>query len=456
MTKTIAILLMTLVVPTLLADERPVEVLTRSIKIIDEQGQPVAGAVADAWLINEEYFWPSSILPRELAKSDKDGVAQLRYPKNASRGLGDLIVESLKITVSHPDFLSSDVVVPVAGEQGKPFEIKLAHGVSLKLSAVDEQGKPVSEPFAVMATRMPESQRWQRNAPHQVQTRSIKSGNHQLMLVQPGKDGRDKFSSILNYHFNKAKEPEVVMEDIELLPGIAVRGKLSAEVPRPVKNGHVIAVHLPLPAGDSWDDNLPSLIYYSSTELREDGTFEFLSMPQTGSVQLITVCDGWVGLQDKARPFVVGETFDVDEADLDVELKMERTFDAKIRIVSEAGEPVEGVTVACSPNQLFQKGGATWLGERFDSMPTLKNQLTEQFDSLRQDSDNPFQAASDRQGRLVIRNLPRNRLSSRYSVWAPPTAPVRIETLEESVTGKLPMKDQNEVEFEIRVKVLKK
>ena len=437
------------------AADKPPEILTRSIKVVDPQGQPVAGAFANAWLINEKFFWPTQIVPNKEVKTGQDGIAQLQYPKDASLSTKDLPVESIKLTVSHADFLSVDVVVPVATAQDKPFEIQLKPGVSVTISAVDEGGRPLTEPFAVMTTAMNTAPRWHRPAPDIAQGSSMSNGNHQLMLVQPNKDGQDRFSSVMTYRFNLAKEPKVVMEEIELLPGISVKGKLQAEVPRPVKNGHVIAVCIPLPAGDSWDEKVPSLLYYHSANLREDGTFEFTSLPTTGTIQLISLCDGWVGLQDKSTPFIVGETFEVDDKPLDVELKMERTFDAKIRVVDQSMQPIEGITVACSPNQMFKKGGSTWLGERFDSLPQLRSQLGDEPWTAPNNMQNAFQAESDKQGRLVIRNLPRNRYSARFVAWASPKAGVKIEALSDGVAGKLPDKDQNEVEFDITVKVLK-
>ena len=437
------------------AADKPPEILTRSIKVVDQQGRPVVGAFANAWLINEQYFWPTKIVPNKEVKTGQDGIAQLQYPKDASLGIKELPVESIKLTVSHADFLSQDVVVPVSKAQDKPFEIQLKPGVSVTISAVDEDGRPLTEPFAVMTTAMKTAPRWHRSAPDKAHGSSMSNGNHQIMLVQPHKDGQDRFSSVMTYQFNLAKEPKVVMEEIELLPGISVKGKLQAEVPRPVKNGHVIAVCIPLPAGDSWDEKVPSLIYYHSANLREDGTFEFTSLPTTGTIQLICVCDGWVGLQDKSTPFIVGETFDVDEKPLDVELKMDRTFDAKIRVVDQAMQPVEGITVACSPNQMFKKGGSTWLGERFDSLPQLRNQLVDEPWTAPNDMENSFQAISDKQGQLVIRNLPRNRYSARFVAWASPSAGVKIEALPDGAAGKLPDKDQNEVEIDIEVKVLK-
>ena len=136
----------------------------------------------------------------------------------------------------------------------------------------------------------------------------------------------------------------------------------------------MIAAQAPLPAGDSWDEQLPSLIYMDWTNVNEDGTFVFASMPQTGTLQLLAICDDWVGVQGKA-PFVTGENFEVEDQPLDVELKMEPTFTAKIKIVDKTRTPIAGVSCQCSPNQLWLKGGSTILGSRHRSSEIATAQL---------------------------------------------------------------------------------
>ena len=131
-------------------------------------------------------------------------------------------------------------------------------------------------------------------------------------------------------------------------------------------------------------------------------------------VQLIALTDGWVGLQEGSR--IVGETFDVTNDTLNVDLAMMRTFDANIRVVDKEGKPMGGVTVACSPNQLCLKGGSSHLGQKRDSIPGLIDQIRNEIDSNIMEPPS-FEGVSDRDGRLTIRNLPRNTMSSRFEIW---------------------------------------
>lgn len=294
-------------------------VLTRTIRVVDPDGKPVANAFMIPWSINEVYFWPDRYMKRTSYKTDANGLAEVKYPQFADYGSIKLLVESIKVSVYHPDFRQEETVVPVgkgtgakdAGQESEPFEIRVKPGLMLKVSAVDESGKPLTEPFSVAVTGSSLHSRWNRPTPDKAQARSIKPGNHQIMLFQGRTDGRHRFSEVLSYHFDAEKEPEVTIEDIELQPGISLSGRLEDKVPRPVKNGFVLAAHTPLPLGNTYEDQLPSLIYYSSADIREDGTFQFPSMPPTGTVQLIALCEHWVGLKGDGAG-IEGQTFEVE------------------------------------------------------------------------------------------------------------------------------------------------
>ncbi|MFO0941924.1 MAG: hypothetical protein U0930_14330 [Pirellulales bacterium] len=427
--------------------KNPIAVGTRDLKIVDAGGMPVGGVRVDGWLLNEKFFWQSDLLPRVPAISDKDGLAKLEYPKSLG---ADLVIESVKCTVSHVDFLQKEIVVPVLGKKEEPFEIKLEPGIELTIRAIDEEGKPIKSPYAVMMSRVQAVIPWKRPAPDVVQCRSLQDGMSQIMLVQPKPDGKHLFSDVTLQAFNKASQPSVELKGVELLPGTKLKGKLSDQVPRPVKEGWVTCVSIPLPAGDSWDQKLPSLLYYSGVKIEADGTFEFPSLPSSGTVQLLATCDGWVGLQDKTQPFVVGETFEVEDTSQDIVLQMEATFDAKIRIIDSNGQPVEGVSVHCSPNQLFRKGGSTLLGERFSSSDTIDAQVSDEVKPARDVNMGRYSAVSDAQGMVTIRNLPRNRLSTSFAVI--PTQKAKRKYLtNDRATGKLPGESEITVEFDITI-----
>ncbi len=60
---------------------------------------------------------------------------------------------------------------------------------------------------------------------------------------------------------------------------------------------------------DILDDKVPSLLWWDRVPLETDGSFVFSSLPRSGKVHLIAVCDGWVSRSNDQS--VVGEEFDL-------------------------------------------------------------------------------------------------------------------------------------------------
>ncbi len=426
------------------ADDQP-EIRTRIVRIVDADGKPISNAFVDATHFNKKYWWPTTQVARIPLRSDSQGMLSIRYPKD-SLSIQRIPVESIKITVTHADYCDADFNVPVSDDDLEPYDIQLTPGIEVKLEAVDAKGKPVTKPFAVLDSRPVSLPRWNHPTPSQAKCRSMKTGFRQFMLVQPGENGKHLFSDLFSHTFDSDSEPVVELEKVQLLPGVSVRGKLSDKVPRPVVNGRVCAAYTPVEVTSG--GKTPPLVYFSTANLKSDGTFEFVSMPQTGTVQLIAFCQGWAGLHNARTPFIIGQTFEVFDEALEVELEMERTFDAKMRVVDRAGKPVQGVTVQSYPNQNFKSAGSSMLGQRNDSIDVLLIQMDNNAGKLVDFDPSEFRAVSDKEGRLVIKNIPRNRLAMRLSAWGDEIKTGNV------IEGKLPDEGEDQVEFDVVVERL--
>lgn len=288
---------------------------------------------------------------------------------------------------------------------------------------------------------------WKRPSPNVVQSRSISDGMQQIMLILPQEDGRHLFSDAIAHPFQMAKQPKVELSKIELYPGTEVKGKLSDLVPRPIRNGWISCASLPTPAGDTWDQKLPSLMYYDGTKINEDGTFHFPSLPSTGTIQLIATCDGWVGKQDEKQPFVVGQVFEIEDESEQIVLTMERAFDAKVRVLDSSGNPLPKITVHCSPNQLYRKGGSTILGESFRSLDAIEAELLKEVKPIK-GLTSRYSATTDDHGVATLRNLPRNRLSASFVIIGAQVGKKKYLS-NERIAGKLPTEGEDQVEFDV-------
>ena len=77
--------------------------------------------------------------------------------------------------------------------------------------------------------------------------------------------------------------------DAELKPGVHVEGRLADDVPRPIKNGRVVARIVEAQTGWVNDSHWDAV-----ADIAADGTFVFESLPPDADLQVTAICDGWV------------------------------------------------------------------------------------------------------------------------------------------------------------------
>ena len=211
----------------------------------------------------------------------------------------------------------------------------------------------------------------------------------------------------------------VLLRNLQMRSGAVVQGKLSDNVPRPVKDGYVIATSVPLPAGESWAEENPSLGWHDWVEVNEDGTFVFESLPRAGEVQLIAVCDGAVSTTTvpDARSFVMGQLFDVVQDQVEVVLEMEPTGSLEVKVKTLDDKPVTDAQISSWPNQRYYKGGSTLLGGRFRSVTQIRHQLLPAEKRTPIVYEHPkysYQKKLDDKGTAILTGIP---LQKNYSLY---------------------------------------
>ena len=107
-----------------------------------------------------------------------------------------------------------------------------------------------------------------------------------LRVVHVPDNGPAWFSDVFDLVLQKRGPISI---DAELKPGVRVEGRLADNVPRPIKNGRVVARVVETETGmvnDSrWD---------AAADIAADGTFVFESLPPNAELQVTAICDGWV------------------------------------------------------------------------------------------------------------------------------------------------------------------
>jgi len=386
------------------------------IVIKDEAGKPVTGAVVKAYAMrmiehDGHMFWNEEkhgAIKNYLTA--QDGLVIVRYPSKSVFGPIVLTTKSVSFLVRHSDYVQKVVHFDLALDVDEPIEqadVELKKGCELQLSAVDENGAQVSD-FGVMMAGPFAPEFWADDGNGGRRTSALSDGTWQTMLVKPQRDGPTLFSGLLPLRVRPSQA--LRMRNVKLSPGARIVGRLSSNVPRPVVGGYVSTTSVPKPEGDSWEEHAPSLTWADSVPITADGKFDLPSVPRSGVIQIIAVCDGWVSKTTIPESyFVMGQLFNVSGTQVDVTLEMEQTGSLELLIVKPDGTPLESGEVSGWPNQKTYKGGSTYLGERFYSIKSVQNQffpVDQQVPPYEGEINHPFIDQPVVNGVAVLRGLP--------------------------------------------------
>lgn len=373
------------------------------VAVVSEDGKPIANAKIQPFGLNRSYFWPI----REMGeagslKTDDQGIVELEYPEMIG---GKVRTTSIDCMVSHPEFVGAVARIPVRVDEDS--KVTLKNGVRVRIAPVDEDGKPVTAPISALLSGDTPPDSWIRDASGSIETKSIPVGNHQLLIVLPMPDGKTRFSEILSFHFDdKDLVDGVLIDDVELTQGVRVFGRLPDDIPRPIKNGWVQIVQFPLPLQGAANAGLEMLHWAERAPIDKDGNFEFPSLPASGRIQLIALCDGWVSPGENV--FTKGTTVQVTGSDLEVDLEMMPTMDAHLEIVDENDQPIENAEIYFSPNQLWADWGSQILGEQMSTLNGIEIQLKliDESKQIKFRRAETYSGKTDAQGKCSILNLP--------------------------------------------------
>jgi hypothetical protein len=200
----------------------------------------------------------------------------------------------------------------------------------------------------------------------------------------------------------------VIEVNSSLQPGIRLAGRVADEVPRPVKNAHVYVYVTSEESGTegrlTWSDSAP---------LRDDGSFEFPSLPP-GHVRLLVLGEGWISPftpdeGGKNRPWSAGL---VAESRKDMVIPMQRTAACDVTVVQGAGSPVSGaavrMTAVFSPDG-FRSETLMFDGVRGQLRPPPASLEDSYYLKIPRSSigvSEECRVISDTRGHAIIRGLP--------------------------------------------------
>ena len=335
------------------------------VRVVDADGEPVAKAKVTPWALRSSQghgWWladdkRSGVGPQDAA-TDDSGVAVVRYP--AIWSLKEQVkTNGVSVFVDHPDFArSGDVHVDVPLETMGSHEVKLARGVRLEVRPIVD-GKPA--PLDDLHAFWSDGRAWLPGAAAEktpqgtLQFPGMAPGKNSVLVVKLEGERAVAFSRIVDFEL-VAGVPMTL--DVTLESSVQIRGQVSANVPRPIREGIVQAMSLDPPPDEVGPDRVS---WFTWSPVAADGTFTIDAWPADERLQIIGLCDDFVATSGKA-PDVVKNPRDpakdrylrpqVFSPDAGVELTLAMTPMARCvaTAVDEEGTPVAGVKVVSGPN----------------------------------------------------------------------------------------------------------
>jgi hypothetical protein len=410
------------------------------VVVRDQLGMPIHNAVVQPYAVRatgdgvSHFLWPEEEFGAPAATTtDEEGRATISYPLRIP-GVGP--VREIWSKVNADGYVGIDLHGSLTGEE---LVAALQKGDRARISAVDLAGVPVTD-FGIAFPRV--SWRptvWRLDDQGYRGSGSLQPGNWQIMAVQPRGSEPAWFSDLITV---RVREKQAFrLSGLKLSPGAVLKGKLGDNVPRPVVDGYVIAAVAPKPAESTYSDVNPSLVWHDKAPIADDGTFEFPSIPRSGVVQLIALCDGFISAsipmvqRNELQAPIEGQYFTVDGPLIEPTVQMMPTGTLEVRCVNRDGEPLAGIEVYSWPNQRGLLSGSTYLGSVYPSLLEIQAQLQNRIESVSPQEylqEHRFRAVTDNTGTAVLRNLPIGRneyvevKSSEYrlprisgSRWAP-------------------------------------
>ncbi len=383
-------------------------------------GMPVVGARVMPYAmrmveIDGHGFWDERKfgLPKNFV-SNAEGIATIQYPATMEMGpYGKLTTKLVTFQVSHTDYVQQVVHCELGPNLDQPLtsiDVQLKKGCEVELAAVNANGERIVE-FGILMAGPYGADIWEATEDGGRRTSAVNDGSWQTMLVAPQKDGPTLFSGLLPLRVRPSQA--VRIRNVSLTPGTVLRGQLSNNVPRPVRHGIAITATAPKPAGSSYAEQNPSLVWQASVDINADGSFTLPSIPRSGKIQIIVVCDDFVSKTTipESGPFVMGQLFDVEGSEMSVTVEMEPTASVEITVRQPDGSLLESGTVSASPNQKYYLGGSTIVGQRVNSLDYIQQQLLPHAERdsqswFKRERNFPFFEQPIAAGVVTLRGLP--------------------------------------------------
>lgn len=390
------------------------------VRVVDQDGKPVAKATVTPWALRSSQghgLWAKDDKrvgtgPKE-AITDENGMVTVLYPRFDDFEEQTRTI-AVSLTVDHADFSylgSLHIDVPLETEE--PYEIKLAPGVPLVIQPLLDGAPADLTNLFVLSS---DGRSWRPGAnPEKLADGTLRisampPGNNSVLLVRLDGERATHFSKITDFELMTG-EPKKV--DVPLNPALRIRGTLSENVPRPVRQGRIKLWTLKPKDGDQ-----NRVGWFTWVPVEADGTFVINGWPADERLQLIALCDGFLATSGnpptdldypydpKKDRFNRPQIFEPIQGK-EIEVAMTPLIACHVTAIDEEEKPIAGISVVSCPNVGWWNGGSQiycHLLVRGERLLRLRDYRTAADQGLQ----NPFQGTTDISGKMIL-ELPAGR-----------------------------------------------
>ncbi len=398
------------------------------MRIVDEQGKPVAGAVVMMDAVRPKsnrgyYLWREEWHgPRGPYVSDTDGLVRFAYPNFAAE---EFETETVGYYVRHDGYCPTGAFFTVddrpPGSYGlaarlkyhwhKLFEnssskkdereVEIRRGAIIEVRGVWE-GNTVrpDELLPVVERRRMQGAKWRASAEDVLCCTQMHPRDFKFFVAWLPENGKGYFSGVWT---NLGITGLTNRHELVLNAGVKVFGRLSNNVPRPVERGRVNVISR-IDNGLSWRDWL---------EVAPDGTFEFTALP-AGKLEMAGICNGFVsrrGSQTNAYQANLAATapipqeFLISGEEVAITLEMESGTACVVTIVGPDGKPVQGAHVQFHQNLYSSIGTTVFPGNVFRSREMGRDDSGAVFEESAL-AEQRFAGRTNGKGMVTISDMP--------------------------------------------------
>jgi hypothetical protein len=399
-------------------------------KVVTVEGKPVVGAKVSVWQVawkqgrmSGSFGVDPKLVPP--AETEDDGVAIIIFP--AAIGDNPRIamlreadargIYSLGLRIDHPDHPVWQDYVTLKGDR----RIVLADSTTIDVHAHREDGKGVvRQLYPLLPGSIYLGADWaEKGGLLTIRRVDVQKDTRSLRIVHLPDKGPILFSNVIDLTQHVGNP---ISLDVSLKPGVRVEGRLSETVPRPIKNGRIVAavivVATPRPNRD-WGAAVP---------IAADGTFVLESCPADENLQIVALCDGWasrspsqpevdaysaenaypVSYQGPRATVVSPRLYRLKETAIHPVIPMDPTATCQVTVHDEKGAPIPGATVQFWPNQQWHNLGSNIVGAGDDFATLIRKQAASRTHQspIESCAIKSFSATTDGRGMAIVRNLP--------------------------------------------------